>query len=122
LTSKLRRKTPLYRFLGGDAACFEAITQAGYRAGTDVGPALDPAAGEFFDASRGKYVFKKSDNSKRQSEQMVEFWSHWVRRYPIISIEDGMAEDDRQGWKLKKYRQNPTPNFQLKKGHRYDHG
>jgi len=78
----------------------EAITQAGYRPGTDIGLALDPASSEFFDSSTGKYVFKKSDKSQKQSEEMVEFWSHWVRQYPIISIEDGMAEDDWKGWKL----------------------
>jgi len=50
--------------------------------------------------NKGKYVFKKSDKSEKQSEQMVEFWSSWVRQYPIISIEDGMAEDDWKGWKL----------------------
>jgi enolase len=78
----------------------EAMTQAGYRPGTDIGLALDPASSEFFDAKKGKYVFKKSDKSERQSEQMVEFWSNWVRQYPILSIEDGMAEDDWKGWKL----------------------
>jgi len=78
----------------------EAIRQAGYRAGTDISLALDPASSEFFDSSKGKYVFKKSDKSERQSEQMVEFWSNWVRQYPILSIEDGMAEDDWKGWKL----------------------
>jgi enolase len=78
----------------------EAITQAGYRPGSDIGLALDPASSEFFDSTKGKYVFKKSDKSERQSEQMVEFWSNWVRQYPILSIEDGMAEDDWKGWKL----------------------
>src|SRR5512136_984306 len=78
----------------------EAITQAGYRPGTDIGLALDPASSEFFDGGKGKYVFKKSDKSERKSEQMVEFWSNWVRQYPIVSIEDGMAEDDWKGWKL----------------------
>ena len=78
----------------------EAITQAGYRPGTDIGLALDPAASEFFDSNKGKYVFKKSDKSERSSEQMIEFWSNWVRQYPILSIEDGMAEDDWKGWKL----------------------
>jgi enolase len=78
----------------------EAITQAGYRPGADIGLALDPASSEFFDSDKGKYVFKKSDKSERQSEQLVEFWSNWVRQYPIISIEDGMAEDDWKGWKL----------------------
>ena len=78
----------------------EAITQAGYRPGIDIGLALDPAASEFFDSSKGKYVFKKSDKSERKSEQMVEFWSNWVKQYPIVSLEDGMAEDDWKGWKL----------------------
>ena len=78
----------------------EAITQAGYQPGKDIGLALDPAASEFFDGGKGKYVFKKSDKSERNSEQMVEFWSNWVRQYPIFSIEDGMAEDDWKGWKL----------------------
>jgi enolase len=78
----------------------EAIAQAGYRPGTDISLALDPASSEFFDSSKGKYIFKKSDKSERQSEQMVEFWSNWARQYPIISIEDGMAEDDWKGWKL----------------------
>lgn len=78
----------------------EAIGQAGYRAAEDIAIALDPAASEFFDSSKGKYVFKKSDKSERSPEQMVEFWSNWVRQYPIISLEDGMAEDDWRGWKL----------------------
>ncbi|HKX00050.1 MAG TPA: phosphopyruvate hydratase [Bryobacteraceae bacterium] len=77
----------------------EAIAQAGYKPGEQVGIALDPASSEFF--SDGKYVFKKSDKSQRTSDQMVRFWSDWVRRYPaIISIEDGMAEDDWAGWKM----------------------
>jgi enolase len=78
----------------------EAITQAGYRPDIDIGLALDPAASEFYDSNKGKYVFKKSDKSERSSEQMVEFWSNWVKKYPIISLEDGMAEDDWRGWKL----------------------
>ncbi|MEW6441199.1 MAG: phosphopyruvate hydratase [bacterium] len=78
----------------------EAITKAGYRPGTDIGLALDPATSEFFDSGKGRYVFRKSDQSERDSEQMIAFWSGWVRQYPILSIEDGMAEDDWQGWKL----------------------
>jgi len=77
----------------------EAITQAGYKPGKDVGLALDPAASEFYDPKKRKYVFKKSDKSERSSEQMVAFWSEWVRQYPIVSIEDGLAEDDWKGWK-----------------------
>jgi enolase len=78
----------------------EAIRQAGYKAGKDIGIALDPAASEFYDSQKKAYIFKKSDKSKHSSEDMVEFWSDWVRQYPIISIEDGMAEDDWKGWKL----------------------
>ncbi|HOL72678.1 MAG TPA: phosphopyruvate hydratase [Bryobacteraceae bacterium] len=78
----------------------EAITKAGYKPGEQVGICLDPASSEFYDAEKRKYVFKKSDKSERTAEQMVEFWSNWVRQYPIVSIEDGMAEDDWAGWKL----------------------
>ena len=77
----------------------EAITQAGYKPGDDISIALDPASSEFYDSASKKYVFKKSDKSERSSEQMAEFWANWVRQYPIISIEDGMAEDDWDGWK-----------------------
>jgi enolase len=77
----------------------EAITKAGYKPGTQIGIALDPAASEFYDKESGKYVFKKSDKSQRTSDQMVKFWAKWVAEYPIISIEDGMAEDDWEGWK-----------------------
>ena len=77
----------------------EAIAQAGYKPGEKVGICLDPASSEYF--KDGKYIFKKSDKSERTSEQMVEFWDNWVRQYPaIISIEDGMAENDWAGWKL----------------------
>jgi enolase len=77
----------------------EAISQAGYKPGEQIGICLDPAASEFFED--GKYVFKKSDKSRRTSEQMVEFWDNWVRQYPaILSIEDGMSEQDWSGWKL----------------------
>jgi enolase len=78
----------------------EAISQAGYQPGDQIGIALDPAASEFYDADKKKYVFKKSDKSERTSDQMAEFWAKWVRDYPIVSIEDGMAEDDWEGWKL----------------------
>jgi enolase len=78
----------------------EAISKAGYKPGTQISIALDPAASEFYDKESGKYVFKKSDKSQRTSEQMVKFWAKWVEQYPIISIEDGMAEDDWDGWKL----------------------
>jgi enolase len=78
----------------------EAITAAGYKPGEQIAIALDPAASEFYDAASKKYVFKKSDKSSRTSEQMVAFWSDWVRQYPIVSIEDGLAENDWDGWKL----------------------
>ena len=78
----------------------EAIQKAGYKAGDQVAIAIDPAASEFYDKPSGKYVFKKSDKSSRTSEQMADFWANWLRQYPIISIEDGMAEDDWAGWKL----------------------
>jgi enolase len=78
----------------------EAIQKAGYKPGEEIAIALDPAASEFYDKSSGKYIFKKSDKSSRTSEQMADFWAGWVRQYPIVSIEDGMAEDDWAGWKL----------------------
>jgi len=78
----------------------EAIQLAGYVPGDQIGIALDPAASEFFDKDKKKYVFKKSDKSERTSQQMAEFWANWVRQYPIVSIEDGMAEDDWDGWKM----------------------
>ena len=78
----------------------EAITAAGFKPGKQVAIAIDPAASEFFDRASSKYVFKKSDNSSRSPEQMVEFWDSWVRQYPIVSLEDGMAENDWPGWRL----------------------
>ncbi|MBI4906915.1 MAG: phosphopyruvate hydratase [Acidobacteria bacterium] len=77
----------------------QAIEKAGYKLGQDISLALDPAASEFFDNDRNLYVFKKSDKSEKTPEQMAEFWADWVSKYPIISIEDGMAEDDWAGWK-----------------------
>jgi enolase len=78
----------------------EAILKAGYQPGEQIAIALDPAASEFYDKASGKYIFKKSDKSERTSEQMVDFWAGWARQYPIVSIEDGMSEDDWAGWKL----------------------
>ncbi|MGH9740344.1 MAG: phosphopyruvate hydratase [Candidatus Acidiferrales bacterium] len=78
----------------------EAITAAGYKPGEQIAIAIDPAASEFYDRTAKKYVFKKSDRSARTSEQMIEFWKSWVRQYPIVSLEDGLAEDDWDGWKL----------------------
>src|SRR2546423_1142496 len=76
----------------------EAVTRAGYNAGVNVMLALDPAASEFYDG--GAYVFKKSDGRKLSSDEMVAYWKSWAEQYPIISIEDGMAENDWDGWKL----------------------
>src|SRR3989475_9499068 len=75
----------------------EAIAQAGYQAGENVLLALDPAASEFYDG--GSYVFKKSDGRKLSSTEMISYWRDWIEKYPIISIEDGMAENDWTGWK-----------------------
>jgi enolase len=77
----------------------EAISAAGYKPGEQVSVALDPAASEFYDKSTGKYVFKKSDKSAHSPEEMVEYWANWIDKYPIVSLEDGMAEDDWTGWK-----------------------
>jgi enolase len=76
----------------------EAIGVAGYKAGDQIAIALDPASSEFYDGKN--YVFKKSDKSTKSSEEMVKFWADWARQYPIVSIEDGFAEDDWAGWKM----------------------
>jgi len=77
----------------------EAITAAGYKPGEQIYIALDPAASEFYDKASGKYVFKKSDKSVHSSAEMAAYWTSWVEKYPIASLEDGMAEDDWSGWK-----------------------
>ncbi|MBN1699076.1 MAG: phosphopyruvate hydratase [Spirochaetales bacterium] len=77
----------------------ESIGKAGYKAGENVFIALDPAASEFYDKGKKKYVFKKSDKRELSSQEMADYWASWVDKYPIISIEDGMAEDDWEGWK-----------------------
>jgi enolase len=76
----------------------EAIRAAGYKPGKDVLLALDPAASEFYE--NGVYVFKKSDQRKLTSEEMVSYWKNWCENYPIVSIEDGLAQNDWDGWKL----------------------
>jgi enolase len=78
----------------------EAISQAGYKPGEQIAVALDPAASEFYDKHKKRYIFKKSDKSEHTSEEMVKFWSGWASQYPIVSIEDGLAEDDWDGWRL----------------------
>jgi enolase len=76
----------------------EAITRAGYRPGDDIGICLDPASSEMW--QDGKYLFFKSDQATKTSEEMVTLWSSWCRQYPIVSLEDGMAENDWDGWEL----------------------
>jgi enolase len=75
----------------------EAINQAGFKPGYEIAVALDPACSELY--KDGKYIFKKSDKSEKSSEDMVLYWAKWARDYPIVSIEDGLAEDDWDGWK-----------------------
>jgi enolase len=74
----------------------EAIERAGYKPGRQIAIALDPASSEFYE--NGEYVFRKSDKSRRSSAAMADFYADWIARYPIVSIEDGMAEDDWDGW------------------------
>src|SRR6202049_1630541 len=76
----------------------EAITQAGYKPGEEIAIALDPAASEFY--QDGKYVFKKSDKSTKTSDDMVRFWAKWANDYPIVSLEDGLSENDWEGWQI----------------------
>lgn len=78
----------------------QAIEKAGFRPGEDVFIAMDPASSEFYDEEKGLYVFKKSTGDELTSEQMANYWTEWVNKYPIKSIEDGMQEDDWKGWKL----------------------
>lgn len=78
----------------------EGIEKAGYKVGDEVMIALDPASSEFYDADKDKYIFKKSDGRELSSEEMANYWADWASKYPIISIEDGMAENDWDGWKM----------------------
>ncbi len=78
----------------------EAVQKAGYKPGVDIAIALDPATSEMYDKEKKVYKFFKSDNSELSSEKMVDFWADWARQFPIVSIEDGLAEDDWAGWKL----------------------
>jgi enolase len=78
----------------------QAIEKAGFRPGEDVFIAMDAASSEFYDEERGLYVFKKSTGDELTSQQMSDYWADWVSKYPILSIEDGMHEDDWTGWKL----------------------
>lgn len=85
----------------------EAIEKAGYKAGTDVAIALDPAASEFYEEETKLYNLRK-EGRKLTSDEMVDFWTNWIDQYPIVSLEDGFAQDDWEGWK----------NFTAKNGHR----
>jgi enolase len=78
----------------------KAIEGAGYKAGTEVAIAMDPAVSEMYNTEKKVYHFHKSDGKELSSEKMVDFWESWVKQYPIVSIEDGMAEDDWAGWRL----------------------
>jgi len=78
----------------------DAIGKANYKPGEQVYIALDPAASEFFDTDKKKYVFSKSDKSEKTPEQMAKYWEGWLKQYPIASLEDGMAEGDWEGWKI----------------------
>lgn len=78
----------------------EAINAAGYKAGSQITIAMDAANSELWDNKKKKYVFHKSSGKEMSSEQLVKFWESWVKKYPIVSIEDGMAEDDWDGWKM----------------------
>jgi enolase len=77
----------------------EAIQAAGYKAGSQIAIAMDAANSELWDAKKKKYVFHKSSGKEMSSDQLVKYWESWVKKYPIVSIEDGMAEDDWAGWK-----------------------
>lgn len=87
----------------------EAVGKSGYKIGSSTASgglgdghvmiALDPASSEFYDTEKGKYIFKKSSGQELSSEEMASYWEEWTKKYPIISIEDGMAEDDWEGWK-----------------------
>ncbi len=77
----------------------EAVEKLGLTPGTDIAIALDPATSEFYDKATGKYTFKKSDKRQLSSREMADYWIDWTKKYPIVSIEDGLAEDDWEGWK-----------------------
>jgi enolase len=78
----------------------DAIQKANYKPGEQIYIALDPAASEFFDKDKKKYIFSKSDKSEKSPEQMAKYWEGWTKQYPIASLEDGMAENDWDGWKM----------------------
>lgn len=77
----------------------QAIEKAGYRPGEDMWIAMDAASSEFYDAAKNRYVFKKSTKDELTASEMVSYWADWCKKYPIVSIEDGLAEEDWEGWK-----------------------
>ena len=105
----------VYNTSVGDEVCFapnlksndeaielilEAINKTGYKVGDEIAIALDPASSEMFLKDKNVYQFFKSDKSEKSSAEMVEYYENWIKQYPIISLEDGLAEDDWKGWKL----------------------
>ncbi len=100
----------------------EAISAAGYTPGKQISLALDPASSEFYVSASNRYVFKKSDKSSRTPEQMTAFWESWVRQYPIVSIEDGLAEDDWTGWKHLTERFGQTDSARGRRSLRHQYG
>lgn len=78
----------------------EAINKTGYKPGEDIYIALDPAASEFYDEKKQKYILRWSTGQEFTSQEMADYWDTWIDKYPIISLEDGMAEDDWEGWKI----------------------
>ena len=86
--------------VGAIEVVLQAIEKAGYRPGEDISIALDAASSEFYDKDSKTYHFKKSTGDKLTSEEMAHYWKDWVDKYPILSIEDGMDEDDWSGWKV----------------------
>jgi enolase len=78
----------------------EAINKTGYKVGDEIAISLDPASSEMYMKDKNVYQFFKSDKSEKSSEEMIEYYANWVKQYPIVSIEDALAEDDWDGWKL----------------------
>jgi enolase len=81
------------------ALMVEAVEKAGYKLGDDICFAMDPASSEFYDEKKGKYVLARSGEGEKTSEEMIDLYESWVNKYPLISIEDGLAENDWDGWK-----------------------
>ncbi len=100
----------------------EAIEKVGLKPGEDIAIALDPASSEFYDKAAGKYIFKKSDKRELTSTEMADFWIDWTKQYPIVSIEDGLAEDDWDGWKYLTAQIGATSQLDSDQGESDRHG